>query len=90
MQNKNTAPVNGILHWGRKQVIPGTVSQSYYDLNYYKVPFTGTCDVNRMRTMLSKRYPNTGNFFGGYTTIGSIEPLDETHVKVEMVYHIGN
>jgi hypothetical protein len=43
-----------------------------------------------MRAVLSKRYPNTGNYFGGYTTVGGIEWMDEEHVKVELVYHIGN
>lgn len=87
MNNKNN---NGILHWGRKQVIPGTESHSYYDMNYYKVPFTGAYEPHKMRSALYKLYPNTGNYFGGYTTIGSIERFDETHVKVEMVYHMGN
>ena len=90
MIKNTTTHSNGILHWGKKQALPGTTSHSYYDMNYYKVPFSGDYEPHKMRAVLSKRYPNTGNYFGGYTTIGGIERLDEGHVKVEMVYHIGN
>jgi hypothetical protein len=85
MKNKN----NGILHWGKKQIIKGDQSP-YYDLTCYKVPFSGDYEPHKMRAVLSKRYPNTGNYFGGYTTVGGIEWMDEEHVKVELVYHIGN
>jgi hypothetical protein len=80
---------NGTLKWGRKEAIKSEMS-SYYDHSYYKVPFEGEYEPHKMRTALSKRYPNTGNYFGGYTTVGGIERLDEEHVKVELVYHIGN
>jgi len=80
---------NGTLKWGKKEAIKSEQS-SYYDHSYYKVPFVGDYEPHKMRTALSKRYPNTGNYFGGYTTVGGIERLDEEHVKVELVYHIGN
>lgn len=86
MNNKNT---NGVLKWGKKEAI-GFDGSAYYDHSYYKVPFTGDYEPHKMRSALSKRYPNTGNYFGGYTTVGGIERLDETHVKVELIYHIGN
>ena len=82
---------NGTLKWGKKEAILNSAAQSsYYDLTYYKVAFTGDYEPHKMRSALSKRYPNTGNYFGGYTTIGGIERLDDNHVKVELVYHIGN
>ena len=80
---------NGTLKWGKKEAIKSEQS-SYYDHSYYKVPFVGDYEPHKMRTALSKRYPNTGNYFGGYTTVGGIERLDDNHVKVELVYHIGN
>jgi hypothetical protein len=86
MNNKNT---NGVLKWGKKEYMDGEAS-SYYDHSYYKVPFTGDYEPHKMRSALYSRYPNTGNYFGGYTTVGGIERLDEEHVKVELVHHIGN
>ena len=80
---------NGTLKWGKKEVINGAQS-SYYDHTYYKVPFTGDYEPHKMRSALYSRYPNTGNYFGGYTTVGGIERLNEGHVKVELVHHIGN
>ena len=85
MKNKN----KGALKWGKKQAI-GFDGSAYYDHSFYKVPFTGVCDVSAMRSALAERYPNTGNYFGGYTTVGDVSLLDERHVKVEMVHHIGN
>jgi hypothetical protein len=78
------------LKWGKKEAISfGT--GPYYDHSYYKVPFEGFCDVSKMRDALSKRYPNTGNYFGGYTTIGDISLMNEPgYVKVELIHHIGN
>jgi hypothetical protein len=86
MKNNNTA---GVLKWGKKKAISFSGS-SYYDHSFYSVPFTGFCDVSKMRNALSKRYPNTGNYFGGYTTVGEISLLNDGHVKVELVHHIGN
>jgi hypothetical protein len=80
---------NGTLKWGKKEIISNFQS-SYYDHTFYKVPFTGDYEPHKMRGALYGRYPNTGNYFGGYTTVGGIERLDENHVKVELVYHIGN
>lgn len=85
MNNKNT---NGVLKWGKKEAIKSDMS-FYYDYTYYKVPFTGDYEPHKMRSALSKRYPNTGNYFGGYTTVGGIDRLDDNHVKVELIYHIG-
>jgi len=79
---------NGTLKWGKKEQITDARS-SYHDLTYYKVPFTGDYEPHKMRIALQKRYPNTGNYFGGYTTVGGIERIDENHVNVELVYHIG-
>lgn len=86
MENKNTA---GVLKWGKKKPI-GFSGSSYYDHSFYEVPFTGFADVHKMRTALSKRYPNTGNYFGGYTTVGDISLMNNQSVKVELVHHIGN
>jgi len=86
MKNKNN---DNALKWGQKQYIQGGVS-SYYDHSYYKVPFVGFADIHKMRTALSKRFPNTGNYFGGYTTVGDISIMDDQHVKVELIHHIGN
>ena len=90
MIKNNTTSQNGILKWGKKEWLKESAQSSYYDHTYYKVPFQGFADVHKMRTSLSKRFPNTGNYFGGYTTVGDISVLDESHVKVELVYHIGN
>lgn len=87
MIKKNTT--NGVLKWGKKELIDGDQS-SYYDFSYYKVPFSGAYEPHKMRAALAARYPNTGNYFGGYTTVGGVERLDENHVKVELVHHIGN
>jgi hypothetical protein len=86
MKNKNN---DGTLKWGQRQVIESAQS-SYYDHTFYEVPFVGFADVHKMRTALSKRYPNTGNYFGGYTTVGDISIMNNQSVKVELVHHIGN
>jgi hypothetical protein len=86
MKNKNNV---GALKWGKKVMIESG-SSAWYDHSYYSVPFVGTLDVSKMRSALSKRYPNTGNYFGGYTTVGDISLLNDGHVKVELIYHIGN
>jgi len=89
---KNTAQKNknkGILKWAKREVIDGD-SSAYYDYTYYCVPFTGSLDVHAMRSALYKRYPNTGNYFGGYTTVGDISPMGTGYVRVELVHHIGN
>jgi len=89
MIKNNTTQYNGILKWGKREAITGAQS-SYYDYTYYKVPFSGDYEPHKMRTALSKLYPNTGNYFGGYTTVGGIEKIDDNHVNVELVHHIGN
>jgi hypothetical protein len=85
MKNKN----NGVLKWGKKQIIDGNQS-SYYDHTWYEVPFSGEFNAGAIRTALSKRYPNTGNYFGGYTTVGNVSQMNSEFVKVELVYHVGN
>jgi len=86
MKNKNN---DGTLKWGQRKVLE-SVQSSYYDHTFYEVPFTGFADVHKMRTALSKRFPNTGNYFGGYTTVGDISIMSKQCVKVELVHHIGN
>ena len=90
MIKNTTTSSNGILKWGKKEYLKESAQSAYYDHSFYKVPFTGACDVHAMRSALYSRYPNTGNYFGGYTTVGDIKQLDESHVKVELVHHIGN
>jgi hypothetical protein len=96
MKNNNTTfldthnyTAQGLLRWGQRQVIDSAQS-SYYDHTFYEVPFTGFADVQAMRSVLAKRYPNTGNYFGGYTTVGDISLMNNQSVKVELVHHIGN
>jgi hypothetical protein len=86
MKNKNNV---GAMKWGKRVALESGQS-AWYDHSFYKVPFVGLCDVSKMRSALSKRYPNTGNYFGGYTTVGDISPMDEGYVKVELIHHIGN
>jgi hypothetical protein len=86
-----SAPAYGCaVQWDAKELLKGeSVQSSYYDSSFYSVPFTGSYSHSDIYEQLSPRYRSTGNVFGGYSTLGTITQLDDTHARVEVVYHIG-
>jgi hypothetical protein len=85
-----TEPAVGGIKWQKRESLGGEKQSAYYDHSYYKVPFYGPYDQGRIHKALSKLYPARFNKFGGYTTVSTVEKLDDQHIKVEMCYHIGD
>lgn len=85
-----TEPAIGGIKWGKRETMQDDVQTAYYDHSFYKVPFYGPYDQGRIHRALSKLYPARFNKFGGYTTVSSIQQLDDEHIKVELCYHIGD
>lgn len=80
-----------LIKWGKRQAIEGSSRHSaYYDHTSYKVPFTGSYDQSRIWSAINRLFPPQFNKFGGYTTLGDVEQLDESHIKVTLLYHIGD
>jgi hypothetical protein len=82
----------GLLKWAKREHCPALDRQTaYYDHSVYKVPVVGTVDCARIREALSDKFPPQFTNFGGYSTVGCVEPIpDEPNaVLVEMIYHIG-
>jgi hypothetical protein len=85
-----TQPAIGGIRWSKRESLGGETQSAYYDHSYFKVPFYGPYDQGRIHNALSKLYPARFNKFGGYTTVSSIQQLDDQHIKVELCYHIGD
>ena len=85
-----TIPAVGGIKWEKRESLGDTKQSAYYDHSFYKVPFYGPYDQGRIHKALSKLYPARFNKFGGYTTVSTVEQLDDEHIKVEMCYHIGD
>ena len=85
-----TIPAVGGIKWTKRESLGDTKQSAYYDHSFYKVPFYGPYDQGRIHKALSKLYPARFNKFGGYTTVSTVEQLDDEHIKVEMCYHIGD
>ena len=85
-----TEPAIGGIKWQKRESLGDTKQSAYYDHSFYKVPFYGPYDQGRIHKALNKLYPARFNKFGGYTTVSTVEKLDDEHIKVEMCYHIGD
>ena len=85
-----TEPAIGGIKWNKREQIGDQVQSAYYDNSFYKVPFYGPYDQGRIHRALNRLYPARFNKFGGYTTVSSVEQLDDQHIKVELCYHIGD
>jgi hypothetical protein len=85
-----TKPAIGGIKWGKREQLGGETQSAYYDHSFYKAPFYGPYDQGRIHRALNKLYPAQFNKFGGYTTVSTVEQLDDEHIKVEMCYHIGD
>ena len=85
-----TMPAVGGIKWQKRESLGDTKQSAYYDHSFYKVPFYGPYDQGRIHKALSKLYPARFNKFGGYTTVSTVEQLDDQHIKVELCYHIGD
>jgi hypothetical protein len=85
-----TIPAVGGIKWEKRESLGDTKQSAYYDHSFYKVPFYGPYDQGRIHKALSRLYPARFNKFGGYTTVSTVEQLDDEHIKVELCYHIGD
>jgi len=85
-----TKPAIGGIKWGKRESLGGETQSAYYDHSFFKVPFYGPYDQGRIWNALNRLYPSRFNKFGGYTTVSSIEQLDDNHIKVELCYHLGD
>ena len=85
-----TEPAIGGIKWHKRETIQDDVQSAYYDHSFFKVPFYGPYDQHRIWKALNRLYPARFTKFGGYTTVSSIQQLDDQHIKVEMCYHIGD